>query len=204
MAIRKRRQDMGLQRRAIQVVIGVPVLLAAIGCGTPRDVAEPTRVATTPSGAASPGEEGPPGPSFHTPAGWYTDRSGTLPRDSHDLPIAWLSNYEFSQPHFKNLYEELAELPPDGIAIQAILWAPETYPAPPNANFPPGELPLDLDDFVSERTWEGQVMAHIPLYRIWFNVDGRSLEAQVYFGRLEPTEDQYLAAAEALKKLRLD
>ncbi|MPZ71545.1 MAG: hypothetical protein GEU71_18805, partial [Actinobacteria bacterium] len=106
------------------------MLFAAIGCGNPRYITEPTRAATTPSGTGLPGEEGPPGPSFHAPAGWYTDRNGTLPRDSEDLPIAWLSNHEFSQPHFKNLYEELAELSPDGIAIQAILWAPEDYPAP--------------------------------------------------------------------------
>ena len=196
MALRERRQGMRLRRRANQLVLGVTVLLAAVGCAESQGEINL-------SDTTSHEEKGPPGPSFRAPDGWFTDRSGALPRDSEDLPIAWLSNHDFSQPRFKNLYEELAELPPDGIAIQAILWAAEDYPAPPNTNFPPGELPLDLDDFKIQRTWEGQVVARIPRYRIWFTIDGRSLEAQVYFGRPEPTKDQYAAAAEAVETLSL-
>lgn len=188
---------MGFRRLAIRSIVGVAVLLASFACGTSQDEKNL-------SGTTSQEDEGPPGPSFQAPVGWFTDESGTLPRDSEDLPLAWLSNYEFRQPHFKNLYEELAALPPDGIAIQAILWAAEEYPGPPNANFPTGALPLDLADFEIERTWEGQVMPHIPRYRILVNVNGRSLEAQVYFGRSEPTENQYAAAADALETLNLD
>lgn len=147
-------------------------------------------------------DEGYPGPWFEAPAGWYTDQSGTLPEDTTDQPGAWLSTYEFSRPEYRNLYEELADLPLDGIAIQAGIVGAEGYPSDPNVNFPKGELPLDLDAAEVLNMWEGQIR-DIPQYRILVTVDRQLLDVRVYFGRLNPTEEQYESAAEALKTLRM-
>lgn len=207
-AVLERGASLRVRKLRIYSVVGVAALVAAIGLTSWIDLSNPFSDRPTGNGeikvigTPQQTQVGYPSPTFDAPDGWYTDQSDTLPFDTTDLPTAWLSTHSFSQPEYKNLYEELAELPPDGIAIQAIIWGAENYPEAPNVNFLSGELPLDLDDAAILKMWEGQI-ENVPQYRILVNIDGQALEAQVYFGRLNPTDDQYQAAADALKTLRM-
>jgi hypothetical protein len=179
--------------------ISLVATLTLSTCGLRSDVETSGTAAPSPVKQV---EVGYPSPSFDASEGWYTDQSGTLPADTTDQPAAWVSTYDFTQPEYRNLYDRLGELPPDGIAIEASFIGAEDYPWPPNENFPAGHLPLDLDDAEVLEEWEGQIEG-VPQFRIWTNIDERLLDVRVYFGRLDPTSDQYNAAAEALKTLRM-
>lgn len=201
------RRGVILRSRRIRIysAVGAVAILVTAGLTWQSTTTMNTDGRTGPSdgdAVATPQEiqDGYPSPSFDAPEGWYTDQSGTLPQDTTDQPAAWLSTHDFSQPEYRNLYERLGELPPDGIAIEATIIGAEEYPSPPNANFPPRELPLNLDDAEILNSWEGQPEG-IPKYRILGNVEGELLEARIYFGRLNPTKDQYQSAAEALETL---
>jgi hypothetical protein len=153
-------------------------------------------------------------PTFAPTEGWNSISTSTDPHavDAQAPPTAWAANVPLdpgdlaghtadgalTDAYFPS--NTLKSLPPGGVVIVASIAGGS---ASPNVNFPARSLPLRLSEAQVLESWEGQVAANMPEYRLLATVEGRWLDVRVYFGMLSPSASTLRAAQEELARLRL-
>jgi len=142
--------------------------------------------------------------SFATAEGWHTGSSGSRPVGADgDWTASWAATVPYRDPwNALPMQETLATLPADGIVVWLSL-SRFCDPNGPGQRWPVHSRPYRLADFEVLPGWEGQVR-DLPEYRLWTRVEGQyEVDARVYFGRPDPSEDMLARAQEEIDRLRL-
>jgi hypothetical protein len=133
---------------------------------------------------------------FASAPGWYTGTGGPgAVEPDGEQTTTWASTVAFRG----DVYSTLSALGPDDIVISVLLFRTTLF----ESHLPVKEPPYRLDEFEILPGWEGQV-DDVPEYRLWvrrgpqYNVDAR-----VYFGRANPTDEQLERAQAELDGLHL-
>lgn len=219
-----RRQRRIRRRRRTTALLGV---LAAVGLAVgvirivDRDsggdvTVRATDAPTGPTGPTAPtvpsdDVEAPtePGPRFLPAPGWETFETGVTPPPQ--APVATAANIPLGpSTRTGDTPWDTVERLDDGDVVLFAAFYPTGESSAVDANFPPRELPLSLDDTLTDINFEGQP-GHIYADRLLAQVSGWNIDLLVFYGggdptavppvRSEPTAETRAATQEQLERL---
>ena len=163
-------------------------------------------------GEASPSRPaaGPPAISFGALDGWTTSTATAPAFAPFGQPAiaATIANVALPAADPESVYpprltnNQIDALPADGVAIQAQQTFFTRNPMPPDSDYPPAALPLDIADAsVTQGPREGLDREDVTSYTLMRTVNDRSIIAQAWFGTAHPSDDLLRRAQRALDQL---
>jgi hypothetical protein len=209
-SIARRQRHIRRRRRAV-ALLGVVVIMG-LGFGVDRAVRRGSgaddgtlRTGDSPTETSDDNASTEPGPRFDPAPGWETSQVGLL-ATAANVPLG-----PDAQTSNLPAHDTIQRLEDGEVLIQATFIRPrESWGDDAARGFPPSQLPLSLDNALTDITFEGQP-EHIYADRVGATVNGWNVDVLIFYGggdptavppnRAQPSAETRAAAQEQLARL---